>query len=315
MVVSVRCACAAGTSSASMYAMSGGGARSRERRPCAECADSRSSRSSSVDLNARTTRSCNQHKVPPAARALPRRPAAPAAPDPPLCDYGKSCSRENGGRHARTGKPNRNECANGPLLNGERMKTLENGDGARVDEEDEAGVEGSCSRGRVAYRLRAAVARARRRERRPATHGALVAAVEAKRSRDIVLVREAHGRCGGVGVRGVGTVSVRRRQRAATRRARHYTSVSRTGRAGCTRQHRSTARPSAAHSPTTSYDHQRLVAAAAFAHHAHAARSHLARTEDRQKYGRGRKQKSENCMCDECRLYVEVGAGPDSRCK
>ncbi|CAH2060881.1 unnamed protein product, partial [Iphiclides podalirius] len=70
MVVSVRCA--AGTSSASMYAMSCGGARSRERKPAAEWADSRSSKSSSVDLNARTTRSCNQHN-PPSART-PLRP-------------------------------------------------------------------------------------------------------------------------------------------------------------------------------------------------------------------------------------------------
>lgn len=72
MVVSVRVA--AGTSSASMYAMSWGGARSRDRSPAAECDDNRSSRSSSVDLNARTTRSCNQHNPPLCALYDVRRP-------------------------------------------------------------------------------------------------------------------------------------------------------------------------------------------------------------------------------------------------
>lgn len=51
------------------------------------------------------------------------------------------------------------------------------------------------------------------------------------------------------------TVRVRRGQRAAARRGRHYTSVSSTGR-GC-QQHRSTPRGSAVHS-TPSYRHARF---------------------------------------------------------
>lgn len=87
MVVSVRAA--AGTSSASMKAMSGA-ARRRERSPAAECADSRSSRSSSVDLKARTTRSCNTH-----SSSVPPRPARPASrshlPPVPTTDTDLEC--------------------------------------------------------------------------------------------------------------------------------------------------------------------------------------------------------------------------------
>ncbi|CAK1546824.1 unnamed protein product [Leptosia nina] len=60
--------------------MSCGGARRRERSPAAECADNRSSRSSSVDLNARTTRSCNRNR----AHVRPDTdPLRPARSDPP----------------------------------------------------------------------------------------------------------------------------------------------------------------------------------------------------------------------------------------
>lgn len=60
--------------------MSGGAARRRERSPAAEWAESRSSMSSSVDLKARTTRSCNNTaQGSPRARTL----AADRADAPP----------------------------------------------------------------------------------------------------------------------------------------------------------------------------------------------------------------------------------------
>lgn len=85
-----------------MYAKSCGGARRRERSPAAECADSRSSRSSSVDLKARTTRSCNNGtRVLPTR--LPARDAQRALTDRVWCgSYAKSVFRVRTYYHAAT---------------------------------------------------------------------------------------------------------------------------------------------------------------------------------------------------------------------